>query len=339
MPTARAGFGAAVSAGRIHAIGGFNSGGVLTTHETYEPATNTWSTAAPMPTARGFVAVASAPDGLVYAIGGGGKSPLATVEAYDPVADAWTARAPMPTARGGLAVVMGPDGLIYAIAGLTASAGVCPIVETYDPATDAWNTAPPIPIPVHTPAAAVGPNGLIYVIGGSNGSDMKSLRDVYSYDPTNAAGGWSTRAPLPTARSGLAAAAGPDGLVYAMGGFDIEPQVGSFFFDNVEAYAFAENDGASVDGIDVADLLKDLVGRTVGGINRGAGGGIIVGGHYIPIPPRSPVWSKILRAAQPYLNSGINSPQLAQTLQKMQPRPGRATRQPNLGKREDGKHR
>ena len=60
---------------------------LLTTHEVYEPANDAWSKAAPLPTARGTLAAATGPDGLIYAIGGGNpNSPnsgsLATVEAY-----------------------------------------------------------------------------------------------------------------------------------------------------------------------------------------------------------------------------------------------------------------
>jgi N-acetylneuraminic acid mutarotase len=347
MPTARAFHGAAVTPARIHVIGGVGDfeGVVLPTHEVYDTATNTWSTAAPMPTARQCLDVVTGSDGLVYAIGGvNADQGFATVEAYEPAADAWTTRAPMPTARAGLATVLGPDGLIYAIGGSTGEVSDSAVVEIYNPATDAWKAAAPLPINVTVLAATVGPNGLIYVIGGvvldASKGTMEPLHNVYSYDPATPAKGWSTRAPLPTARWALAAATGADGLVYAMGGVGTDPVTDKPVpLDSVEAYVFAENDGVAIDGIDVADLLKDLVGKTVGGAIRGAGGGLIVGGHYIPIPPRSPVWSKVLGAAREYLDSGIDSPQLRQMVEKLQPRPGRATRQPNLGKRPGGKLR
>lgn len=49
-------------------------------------AANTWTYAAPLPTARTSLAAASGSDGLVYAIGGTAaySQDLATVEAYDP---------------------------------------------------------------------------------------------------------------------------------------------------------------------------------------------------------------------------------------------------------------
>ena len=66
-----------------------------------------WSTKAPMPTARGMVGVGSAL-GKVYAIGGyvGGQARLGTVEEYDPMANSWSARASIPTPRAGLGVAV-----------------------------------------------------------------------------------------------------------------------------------------------------------------------------------------------------------------------------------------
>lgn len=96
---------------------------------------------------------------------------------------------------------------------------------------------------------------------------------------------------------------------------------------------FAPNDGVSIEGLDVADILKDLVGKTVGGVDRGGGGGIIIGGHYIPIPPRSPIWAKILRAAQPYLDHGVRQPAVGAACRAAARRPGQALKQPNLGAR------
>src|SRR5260370_394304 len=57
---------------------------------------SSWSTVAPMPTARQFLAAAAGADGRVYAIGGlqFGGGPLNTVEAYDPFTNIWSTVAP-----------------------------------------------------------------------------------------------------------------------------------------------------------------------------------------------------------------------------------------------------
>lgn len=51
MPTPRLEAGAAVINGKVYVVGGF-SGSALTTTEAYDPATDTWTTRADMPTAR-----------------------------------------------------------------------------------------------------------------------------------------------------------------------------------------------------------------------------------------------------------------------------------------------
>ncbi len=112
MPTARFALAAAAVNGKIYATGGYSgynsSGGLLTsTVEVYDPSTNTWSTAASMPTAR-FGLAAAAVNGKIYAIGGvnssgGSEVFLNTVEVYDPATNTWSTAASMLTARYGLA--------------------------------------------------------------------------------------------------------------------------------------------------------------------------------------------------------------------------------------------
>jgi hypothetical protein len=75
--------------GKIYAIGGVKSGGAdhVSQVEEYDPATDTWTRVADIPTARSGVAT-SAVNGKIYAIGGwvGTGSPISTVEEYEPIA-------------------------------------------------------------------------------------------------------------------------------------------------------------------------------------------------------------------------------------------------------------
>src|SRR5882762_967165 len=75
----------------------------------------TWTTKAPMPTARTQLA-AGVVNGIVYAIGGFTSSQISTNEAYDPIANTWAAKAPMPSARN-LAATNGAvvGGKVYVI--------------------------------------------------------------------------------------------------------------------------------------------------------------------------------------------------------------------------------
>jgi N-acetylneuraminic acid mutarotase len=62
--------------GKIHTFGGETRTGVFANHEVYDPATNTWTTATPMPTARHGLASVTVGD-RIYVIGGGPKAGLA----------------------------------------------------------------------------------------------------------------------------------------------------------------------------------------------------------------------------------------------------------------------
>src|SRR5271156_540496 len=84
---------------RIYAIGGAGlASSVFATVEAYDTLTQTWSTVAPMLTARASLAAASRP-GRLYAIGGYDASinAVATVEIYDPAAGTWASGPSMPT--------------------------------------------------------------------------------------------------------------------------------------------------------------------------------------------------------------------------------------------------
>ena len=90
---------------RIYAIGGRDDskpGNGLSTMEAYDPATDTWTAMAPMPTHRHALAATLGPDGRIYAIGGANDRVFASdaVEIYDPAKDSWTPGAHRcPTAR------------------------------------------------------------------------------------------------------------------------------------------------------------------------------------------------------------------------------------------------
>jgi N-acetylneuraminic acid mutarotase len=219
MPTARSGVAAATSPGRIHVLGGFdNNSDVLATHEVYEPATNAWSTAAPLPSARGILAAVTGPDGLIYAIGGyDDHNPLAIVDAYDPATDKWTSKASMHSPRTWHAAVVGHDGLIYAIGGGTPS--MLSSVETFNVTTNTWTTSSfSLPVATCGLAAAVDPNGFICIFGGDTAPTAGPAANVYCYIPADP--GWLTQPPMSSACGALAAATGPDGLIYAIGGGD-----------------------------------------------------------------------------------------------------------------------
>ena len=104
--------------------------------EEYDPATDTWTSKAWMPTAR-ILQCATAVNGKIYVIGGGeyyDSPPYPLVEIYHPTTDTWTAGPDMLTARKSFAT-SAVHGKIYAIGGSPSESwtDVSAIVEEYTP--------------------------------------------------------------------------------------------------------------------------------------------------------------------------------------------------------------
>jgi len=258
MPTSRNGLAAAAVNGKIYAIGGLAAGLAasftrVNAVEVYDPNSNSWSTAASMPTARDSLATAVV-NGKIYAIGGfdnGGQS-VNTVEVYDPISNSWTTSsvtggtpgpvAPMPTARWGLAAAA-VNGQIYAIGGVDNGGQSVNTVEVYDPISNSWNPPNPLGTPASMTTVRAGlavavVNGKIYAIGGI-GTGGIILNTVEVYDPST--NSWSTAASMPTARWFLAAAA-VNGKLYAIGGGNSA----SIPFNTVEVYDPSANSWSTV---------------------------------------------------------------------------------------------
>lgn len=221
MPTPTCAFGVAVYQNKIYCIGGVdgvNDNGEIFSNATvvYDPATDTWETKTPMPTATGSMQANVVGD-KIYVIGGvtDDWGPISSAtEIYDPTTDTWTTGASIPTAVAYYASAVVND-KIYVISG-TAN-----LNQIYDPATNTWTSGAPIPTSVQLAAAGattgvIAPQ-LIYVIGGvtSGGDGGVTLNQVY--DPINDIWELGPSASMPTPRLGLSIAVVNDTL-YALGG-------------------------------------------------------------------------------------------------------------------------
>ena len=135
-------------------VGSNNPPDVLSSVERYDPLTNSWTTVAPMSTARERHAVAVL-DGKLYACGGwkhrvdlivNANTALTSVERYDPDTNTWETVAPMKTARSeSSAAVL--DGKLYVAGGqseLFDMSATLSTVERYDPSANVWEEVPPM---------------------------------------------------------------------------------------------------------------------------------------------------------------------------------------------------
>lgn len=129
----------AVANGILYVMGGEGNGGegeglqALSSVESYDPATNKWTSRAPLPVPL-YGAAAAVLDGIIY-VGGGG--PIANdgkpyVYAYDPAKDSWTVQPPMRIGRSN-AMAAALDGVLYEIGGWDRGTGPLASVEGYRP--------------------------------------------------------------------------------------------------------------------------------------------------------------------------------------------------------------
>jgi N-acetylneuraminic acid mutarotase len=183
MLTARGALAVAVLDGKIHAIGGNAQDGAglpphehgpsqsdnsVGTHEVYDPAADSWTRLAPLPTPRNHLG-AAAVGGRIHVVGGrvAGNLEMTAHEIFDPAAGSWSAGPAVPTGRSGIAVVA-HRGMVYVFGGETVRPGLSKTfdeAERYDPAAGRWERLPPMPTARHGLGAA--PFGdAIYVIGG-----------------------------------------------------------------------------------------------------------------------------------------------------------------------------
>ncbi len=131
MPAARENAMAAVIDGKLYVVGGDLitccpfpdlATALRGTLQVYDPATDTWTTKAPMPTARrlGGTGVIN---GRLHVVGGQSASGfVGTHEVYDPATDTWATEAPMPTGRSGLVADV-INSKLYAAGGFVCTAG------------------------------------------------------------------------------------------------------------------------------------------------------------------------------------------------------------------------
>ncbi len=102
-----------------------------TSLDVYDPATNAWTTKAPMPAVQ-YIVGSTVANGLLYVLGGDSTYNVfqSLVQVYDPATNSWAVIAPMPTGRIALAAST-IKGVVYALGGTNGT--VLGQLEAYSP--------------------------------------------------------------------------------------------------------------------------------------------------------------------------------------------------------------
>src|SRR5579884_814034 len=240
----------------VYAIGGTAAtGAFLSSVEIYNPYTNRWSFAPPVPTpyaspsfpGRSQLAASNGPcftaltRTCVYAIAGYNMSlyALSSVEMFDPATGHWTAAASLRTARSRVAAASAPcrgslaQACIYAVGG-TGDSGFLGSVEMYQPSTNTWSAV--AELHAKSSSASLDVAGAdaspalcvtqttrlcLYAYGGQD-QNFNILNAAMMYDPRLNV--WTYVAPMTTSRDNFGGASAPcvQGLptscLFALGG-------------------------------------------------------------------------------------------------------------------------
>lgn len=228
---------------------------------------DSWTTVAPLTTARGFLTAAVLSDGRVLAVGGvdAGSVMTETAEIYDPVADSWVAADSMTTARSAHTMTELTNGKFLVVGGTSGGGAASTSVEIYDPSIDSWSVAAAMTTKRYFHVATLLPSGKVLVTGGYVGP-YTNLVEIY--DATTDS--WSAAAPMTTARGNHAATLLPNGKVLVAGGLNAGGAV-----DTAELYDPATDSWSSAGTLSAprngpsATILPSGKVLVVGGIGGG----------------------------------------------------------------------
>jgi N-acetylneuraminic acid mutarotase len=218
-----------VSGGETQSIS--NPQDVTAAADLFDPTTNTWTSVAPMTTARAAHDATVLTDGSTLATGGFNNDSglvFASAERYGAQANIWTPTGAMANARYAHSASLLGNGMVVVAGGSNAIIGSCTCTtfiaaaELYNPTTNIWTTTGSLATARYAHTATVLPNGNVLVAGGFGGTP-NTLQNVGAvlasaeiYSPT--AGTWSPAAPMNIARSNHTATLLPMGQVLVVGG-------------------------------------------------------------------------------------------------------------------------
>jgi N-acetylneuraminic acid mutarotase len=196
----------------------------------WNPATQTWTQLANMPTGKSNIQGAYW-NGKIYVPGGYIGSHITENAIYDIASNIWTTGAPLPAPQSGQNVAF--NNKIYNFGG---NPGPQSTVTIYDIATNTWSNGAAMPVAITYGRATAACQYAYYAGGITSGT----VNTVYRYD--FAANTWATMAPLQTARTSEELMTSPDKTeLYAVMGGDATFFTGVPLPVSVEIYDIAGN--------------------------------------------------------------------------------------------------
>uniref|UniRef100_A0A8C9V8D5 Kelch-like family member 43 n=1 Tax=Scleropages formosus TaxID=113540 RepID=A0A8C9V8D5_SCLFO len=158
MRQRRTHFSLVATGGRLYAIGGRNTEGLLATVESYLPSSNSWQPRAPLEVPRCCHASAVLPSGEILVTGGYvSRAYSRSVVSYNPETDTWVERAELSTPRGWhCAATLG--GKVYVVGGSQLGPGGERVdvlaLEVFSPESGEWSYGTPLPVGASTAGLA-----------------------------------------------------------------------------------------------------------------------------------------------------------------------------------------
>ncbi|KAH8695310.1 hypothetical protein BGW36DRAFT_382470 [Talaromyces proteolyticus] len=254
--------------------------------DAYSTKDDTWRVIAPIPTPMNH-ANAVGVNGKIYVLGGmtGDNYWKAIPDCYeyDPKADVWTTLPSMPAdqARGASALgVRGSNiylggGVILTNLTTTFQISVA-TVTTYNIDIQKWDTLPDLPeARDHVGGAVI--DGTFYVVGGRVNGNYNVRNTTFALDldrPDSGEARWVEKAPMPTARGGLATSY-IDGVIYTFGGEGNPDLIPNGVYNATEAYNVATDTWARLQSMSLPRHGTNAV--AIGSCNYSPGGGNVAG--------------------------------------------------------------
>lgn len=274
-----------LSTGKILVAGGYVTGpsDTIKTTELYDPATATWTTAAPLITERGDFTATELLDHTILVAGGANsmENNIPSTELYDPQNNTWNLTLVgvpgyMVTPRTYHSATLLQSGKVLVAGGSSASISNLTDAELYDPGTKTWTATRPISIGRYSQTATPLQNGKVLIVGGYGGTTTNTqnplpLGSAEIYDPATET--WTQAANLHVERANHTATLLSNGMVLVVGGETLS----SVVLSSAELYDPANNTWTQINSLGnarewhTATLLSDgLSVMVIGGVNAGS---------------------------------------------------------------------